>query len=968
MRKPLDILKEESSILGNHNRKYLLAIDSYLDCLKARLEEKGKVDQVHFWHYATDPKSEMSTAFYVGRDEREKLNLLGCYYALQYLHMNLSFINVLKLVSSPNNLEIYKVFMKNIGNNFRSLTAAYMDNLLRIILPENERLEFFIASVGTRADQDDIDIGIVDNGSQNRKYLNCAIGRMAKEMMKFACSIHFHLSEHISESTYSASIPEYRTVLDKAIGDFIIISEILGAKRIIGSSELFDKFYKEISQRYFFRGNEHNKFNEGFIRGITGEVKSLIIRPLARKKINPKDDALRIIKGILSAKKTLFNIHETNNWDIIDKLKEKDNFRLSYYSELERALSFFEIFRYIYQLLVVQEEEIRINETGMLDNLATVARFLGYEDVGALRAPDHLLVHYYEYVKMVRRVIPGMIEDIEYHLRKNSIFVEIFSQVKEGSSIERAEKNLALRFMKNFRFFKGTTYWEDILDTLNSDRTLLKNYTSDLNSLTEQQKYSVIKRYIDWVKYDLHSLIKLIIMIAESGNENIPLFGLFNRMFLESMMKTSEITKRLTNIFLCYRKLIYDYLSILDNKSLEYFNSCLGDKFLDKELVKERQTLRYLTKLFKKTSTYFRRFMDRAVDIYPESIRHIQETHRLKEIARGILGEVKSLEGFKAKKKVLGEYYDIEFLRVGLETLEGASVEKTNAAFSEFCDNYINILVDICKCKIEEEYGEKVFTGDLLAIFAAGGHAREQAFNDDYDLIVILDSKDEKIRELSTRVIALMNTEITKRGTIPHYRFAEYFGNYVVLMKEICSLFKKEHESSFIEKSQVLGSRMVVGSEKFRKNFEKKVIHPYIFDKRDVYIKDMINEIHSRQEEAQKDTNLSNNIKEGVGGLRDIEMLILIYKAKYGIREPINARIFDTLIKLEPNHKKEIEFLRKGFNYLKNLRDVYRLTVAANDSIDFDSLDLRRKNLFRDFEKTRNGVYKTIKKLLKELS
>ncbi|GAH30998.1 unnamed protein product, partial [marine sediment metagenome] len=95
---------------------------------------------------------------------------------------------------------------------------------------------------------------------------------------------------------------------------------------------------------------------------------------------------------------------------------------------------------------------------------------------------------------------------------------------------------------------------------------------------------------------------------------------------------------------------------------------------------------------------------------------------------------------------------------------------------------------------------------------------------------------------------------------------------------------------------------MGVGSEKFRKNFEKKVIHPYIFDKRDMYIKDMINEIHSRQEEAQKDTNLSNNIKEGVGGLRDIEMLILIYKAKYGIREPINARIFDTLIKLEPNH------------------------------------------------------------------
>ncbi len=968
MRKPLDILKEESSTLGNHNRKYLLTIDSYLDCLKTRLEENGKVDQVHLWHYASDLRGEMSTVLDVGKDEREKLNLLGCFYALQYLHMNLSATNVLKLVSSPNKLKTYKDFMINIGNNFRFLTATYMENLLLLLLFEEEKPDFFIASVGTRADQDDIDIGIVDDGSIGRRSLNRAISRMAKEMMRFACSIHFHLSEHISKNSFSASISEYKDVLGKEIRDFIIISEILGAKRIIGSSELFNKFYKEISQTYYYSKKGDNKFNEGFIRGITGEVKSLTIRPLARNKINPKDNALRIIKGILSAKKTLFNVHETNNWDIIEELKEKDRKRANHYSELEEALTFFEIFRYLYQLFVVQEEEIRINEVGMLDNLAIVAKFMGYEDIGVLRAHNHLLVHYYEFVKKVRRIIPVLISDIEKHLRQNSVFTSIFSQEKEGSVAERAEKTLPLRFVKNLRFFRGTTYWEDILDTLNSDRLLLKNFTSDLNSLTEHRKLSLIKRYIDWVNYDLYSLIKLLIIIEKSGPDSLPLFRLFNKMFLESMSETSEVTKRLTNIFMWYGNLIYDYLSLLEEDSLSRFRTCLNDKFLDKELIKERNTLRYLTELFQRTSKYFKRFMDRAVDIYPESVRYVKDTQKLEEVSKGILGEIKSFEGFEAKKKALGDYYDIEFLRVALEALEGASVEKIDATFSEFCDNYINILVDICKDQIEKKIGVKVFTGDLLAIFATGGHAREQAFNDDYDLIVILDSRDENIRELSTKVIAMMNQEITKRGTIPHFRFAEHFGNYVATMDEIISLLMKERESDFIEKSQILGSRMVVGSEKFRKSFEKKVISPYIFDKRDKYIKDMIKEIQSRQEQARNDPSLSNDIKEGIGGLRDIEMLILIYKAKYEIRDPVNSRIFDTLIEFIPQHKKEIESLVQDFDYLKNLRNIYRLSVAANDIIDFSNLNSRQKSLFKDFNKTRNSIFKTIKKLITELS
>ncbi len=965
MRKPLEILKDDSRILGNHNKKYILAIETYLDTLKKKLEEIGQVEQVHLWHIADDIKSEMSIVLKSGITNNEKLNLLGCYYGLQYLHMNLSSISVLKLVSSANELSIYKDFMRNIGNSFRTLTATYISNLLEIFLPENKSLEFFIASVGTKSDQDDIDVGIVDDGSPNRQYLNLAISRIAKEMLRFACNIHFHLSEHIIEHSYSASIPEYRKVLDKQIRDFIIISEILGAKRIIGSGKLFAKFSEQISSRYFFKKASNNTYNEGFLRGILGEVKSLIIRPLGKTKIHPKNDGLRVIKGILAAKKTLYNIHQTNNWDIIKELKEKNPARCDHYWELERALSFLEIFRYLYQLLVVQEEEIWLKEPGVYSNIANVAQFLGYKDIGALRSPDHLFVHYYEYINKIRGVVPGLITDIEDHLRTESIFFNIFELQKK---IKSRDKNLAMAFVKNLRFFKGTTYWEDILDTLKSDKMLLRRFTEDLKSLSRKQKLSVLQRYIDWVNYDLYSLIKLLIIVETSDPSNKTLFNLFNKMFLDSMKNSSQVTKRLTTIFMCYGELIYQYLSLLNKGDLKRFRSYLSDKFLDREFLQERDRVRFLTEVFLKTSAYFRRFMDRAVDIFPQCIKLFKEPQKLEEIGRGILGEVKNLKGFRARKKALGDYYDIEFLRLALETISGVSVEHINASFSEFCDNYVNMLFDTCKEEIETQFGSKVFTGDFLAIFAAGGHAREQAFNDDYDLIVLLDSKDEKIRKLSMRVLALMNYEITRRGTIPHYRFADHFGNYVVLVDELETLFKKDTEYVFIDKSQILGSRMVVGSEKFRKSFYRRIIYPYIFKEKEKYINDMIAEINSRQKQNRKEKMFSNDIKEGTGGLRDIEMFILIYKAKYEIKEPINEKIFDTLKKLEPYHSNEIDTIGKGFNYLKNVRNIYRLTVAANDSIDFETLEPKQKKAFKDLNKVRDSVNEAIKTLFKQLS
>ena len=95
-------------------------------------------------------------------EPRKKIQHISCYYALQFLQMNFRNLDILELgIASGTSLpEDYHNFMMQVGKDFRELTRVYLENLVDIYLPIENRPEFFICSVGTRADQDDIDVGV----------------------------------------------------------------------------------------------------------------------------------------------------------------------------------------------------------------------------------------------------------------------------------------------------------------------------------------------------------------------------------------------------------------------------------------------------------------------------------------------------------------------------------------------------------------------------------------------------------------------------------------------------------------------------------------------------------------------------------------------------------------------------------------------------------------------------------------
>jgi len=951
MKDPFQKLKDRVSHLGNHHQKYIRSIEAHKDRLIEGLEAKGEIDQVNLWKSARDLSEEMDVILELGDTLREKLALLGCYYCMQFLQMNLRLTDVLQLnlTTAKDRTQMFRDFMIHSGLQFRSLTANYMQRLLDLFIPEAQRPEFVICGVGSRSDQDDIDIGIVDDGSERRHEFNKAVGKLRNEMLKHASCLHFYLSEHVVTQGYSASISDYRELLDKEIHDFIIITEMLGAAPILGSLRLFDQFKQEVTWRYHYAPHQNNKYHEAYLRGLLGEVRSLLIRQMQPDSIHLKDDALRMLKSMIYVEKTLFRIDKVNPWDILRGLRQRNPSQKRLYDELDRVLTFLDTFRHLYQLFVVQEEEVQLGEASLADALAHVAQCMGYKDVGTVKGWDHLLIHYQESVQQAKDIVGLLLEPVTEHLRSITIFSALAQPRRAQAG--KSKGNLAVDFIRASRFFRGTKFWDDVLEILEANNgELLHRFVRDFAPLSGRYRRKLIEEYGSTSQYTLYAFLSLLVIIVkyQRGSEYQKLFDELNDAFLDMAGKIESRISKLSKLFCQYPQLINTYLMRLNEDRLIRFGHLLENGGGEAEAA-SAAGLRKVCQLHYSNSRYFKRYFTRVIHKHPEYVEYLDSTDKLRQIAHGLLGNVGNLGGCQEKKDSLADYYDLEYLRVGLETLRGAPISTTNAEFTEFSDTFLQVLFDINKQCIDEEMGGKVATHDLLAVFVAGGHAREQAYDDDCDLIILLDSSDEEMRRYCDRIANRMNTDILRRGTLPHYRFTDHFGHYVTRVDELEQLFARECPDGFIDRSQVLGSRMIIGSTKFGKEFEDRIIRPYIFGQSGTYIAQMIGEIRSRHRDEPDPNGDALNVKEGRGGLRDIEMILLICKAKYGLREPINRKLVRTLCEAEPRRRKDFETLSTSFDFLRSIRDAYRLTVSAENVLRAAYLDRPARILgFRD--------------------
>ncbi|MCK4409546.1 MAG: hypothetical protein KAW67_05645, partial [Candidatus Eisenbacteria sp.] len=422
-----------------------------------------------------------------------------------------------------------------------------------------------------------------------------------------------------------------------------------------------------------------------------------------------------------------------------------------------------------------------------------------------------------------------------------------------------------------------------------------------------------------------------------SDNRNRPACGrLFEELsaaFRKRLKDAPYAGIRLIELFFRWPRLINRYLLSLGDDAVREMSELLKTDIWDPEVVLWRDRLQGLLDVHTGSSRYFLRYLERAGEDYESCLTNLGNQSALRDISRGVIAAVDSETEYAARNKKLGDYYDLEFLRIGLGTLSGEPASQTDAQFTRVADTYIESLFDNCKREVDRNEQFRVSTHDLLAVYATGGLGREQAYDDDFDLMILLNTSHEDVRAYANRIVAKMNAEIIKRGTLPHYRFADHFGHYVTTLTELQEFLDTDRPDAFVDRSQILEGRMIVGTKRFAEAYWRRIVRGRLFTKRLEYVTSMRKEIESRHADMAASGLGSTDVKDGIGGLRDILMLLLMYKTAFKVRHPVNMGLLAIIARRDSAHSPEMALLSAALEFLKNLRNAYRLSVGAEDTL-----------------------------------
>ena len=183
-------------------------------------------------------------------------------------------------------------------------------------------------------------------------------------------------------------------------------------------------------------------------------------------------------------------------------------------------------------------------------------------------------------------------------------------------------------------------------------------------------------------------------------------------------------------------------------------------------------------------------------------------------------------------------------------------------------------------------------------------------------------------------------------GLWPQYRLGEILGGFVNPVSRVIAYLESDDEDNFIDLSQLLGSRLIVGSERMRATINTQILDRFAISRKREYITRMVVEVRNRQNITGTCETDACNLKEAAGGLRDIEAVALMLKAYLGIHEPLTQDLFQKIRREIPGIADYLDTLSASLYYLRTIRDLYRITVAAEDTIDPDYL-IHVGNIFR---------------------
>ena len=911
---------------ANHHRKFLRVLHQSLPTLRARLAD----GPVQLDGPCEDPVLELFQVRRSLADVPKKAVERGmaAWYAWRFLQLNAATVARLESATAAGRMDRFRNGIDHIERSFRALSRAFLRHLVDHHAGGRALPPFALAFVGALSDHEDIDIAIIAEEDPG-EWFTRLLGRVQTSSFRYGHVLHPHLSRFIPGTRIWATVPEYKALLDRDLKNVVLVSQVLGAGLLVGERSLFARFRAEVHDRYL-AGSNPGRHHEGFVRGGLGELRYLVSAEHDPTEHDPKQEVYRLVKLMVAVLRTMFDVERHGVVRALGSIAELDPERSEPYGRLVRVYAFNEVLRFLYALFVVQDEPIPAQDAALRPELDRIARLMGRSDGAALL--DEYAAQRQEAVEATRALL-GLVEG---HLRD----ISHLRRVHAAGRLEATEAP-ARALLRTVRRFSGRVFRDDLVDLLLEAPGLLPAVASDLATLGPTARASLIEEYLDLLAVDLPSLVRLLAALGRRAARSSPEERALSVELFERFVDALSGSRQLFDgyVELCYAdaRLTWELLGAWPDHSASLLR-CLGQAAEDPRVHGALHRHRALYALATGHSRYVGRFVDQMVDAHPHLIEVVHDLSRARDMARRLLAGERRTTDATQRLRVVGEYYDLGFVRSAVHTLLGTDATTVEREFLAFSDLWIKTLVGSVAGRV---FGVAP-PGDALAaladfgLFATGGNARGEAFYDDYDYVAVADTDDAEHLARCERVVAAAHGGILKRALVPHNRLVETFGRYVVTLDELESFLSEDRDDLFIDQSEVLGCRLVAGDPSLAWRLSKRVVAPLVFGRRETYLRRMVTDFAARRTTPRAGLHP----KEGPGGLRDMVLLLLVLQARHGVREPLTLFAFDRLAARIPDARTValLGDLEERYRFVKRIRDLYRLAVAYDEEVDPDQL------------------------------
>jgi len=924
--------------LGNPARKYLRTIERHGERLVGRLEATGTLSHIHLDRTAPSVAEDFERVAAAGRDHEETLLLLGTFYAVQLLHQNARALEQLAvdLAEKSDRLGSYAAFLERTGDEFSLLVSTYAEHVLRIVLPPGTG-RFVLLNVGTPSHQDDVDAAVVAGATEGREKIDRAIARLAGQFLRYASPLDNYVAEQVGAEGFCVTVEELRNALRSGRLGFVVVTELLRAEPLAGDRAMLERLREEVMTEYFFRPGQDNSRHELYLRGLLGETRALLLRPPPPDRVDPKDDGLRLILGLATAFRTIEGVKATQPGAILARVMARRPELRSPFARLEESRVVLETFRQAAQLLIAEEEEVAVEGDPARENLGQLAAALGYRDWGPMRAVDHLLVHYHEAVEAARGAAVTLMDGVAAHLTETSSF----ARWTRGPAPADLARELAGALVAAARAFRGVRFYDDLIEAFAAPGgARLAAFVRSFSRLSPDERRELAGLYAEWGHDAPYTLLSLLSMLASHVGRapSVDPVDEIADAFLARLADAPEAVRALSRVFRSYPELVNRFLFALRPVRLERLEEVIEVPIGNPEVSAARDAFRALVDVHRETSRYIKRVLARVTERHPASIGAISDDAMLRTLALGRLAASERHPSPETQKELLGDFYDIEFLRIAMGTLRGEPEARTRSAFAELTARYLGRLFDFCFREVEQETGGWTFERDRIGIFLSGGNARGRPYDEDYDLLALLDSEDPAARLFTERVIVLMNAQIAHRGVIAQYRLGEWLGRFVTTLDELVELLGRDEDELFVDRCQLLGSQMIVGSRRIAERLLGRVLRPQVFACAEAFAARVAREISERRRSFGSSPPGTLHLKESPGGLREIDLALAVAKARLSVWDTPAADPFAELARRDPARATLHLGLAAANDFLVAVRSACRVAVAATDEIEREQL------------------------------